>query len=90
MAGGVITNGMESGGGENQSVAAFGAEIAEAEEEAEIEPDGAIRVSERLDDTAAMTKAIVQAGIDLKEIYLNAISLEDYYLGVTGGGKHHG
>ena len=57
---------------------------------AEIEPDGAIRVSERLDDTAAMTKAIVQAGIDLKEIYLNAISLEDYYLGVTGGGKHHG
>ncbi len=34
MAGGVITNGMESGGGENQSVAAFGAEIAEAEEEA--------------------------------------------------------
>ena len=39
---------------------------------------------------AAMTKAIVQAGIDLKEIYLNAISLEDYYLGVTGGGKHHG
>ena len=34
MAGGAITNGMESGGGENQSAAAFGAEIAEAEEEA--------------------------------------------------------
>jgi hypothetical protein len=34
MAGGVITNGMETGGGENQSAVAFGAETAEAEEEA--------------------------------------------------------
>ena len=39
---------------------------------------------------AAMAKAIVQADAGLKEIYLNTISLEDYYLGVTGGGKHNG
>ena len=28
-------------------------------------------------------------GIDLKEIYLHSVSLEDYYLGVTGG-NHNG
>ena len=59
-------------------------------QKAETEPDGAIRVSEGIDNTAAMAKAIVQADAGLKEIYLNTISLEDYYLGVTGGGKHNG
>ena len=51
----------------------------------EREPDGSLRVNERIEETAAMAKAIVNAGIDLDEIALRTISLEDYYLGVTGG-----
>ncbi len=54
------------------------------------EPDGSLRVEDQLDNTAAMAKAIVDAGIGLEEIYLRTMSLEDYYLGVTGGGKHNG
>ncbi len=50
--------------------------------------DGTIRVNERLEESAAMAKAIVEAGIPLQEIYLRNISLEDYYLKMTGGGNH--
>ena len=56
----------------------------------ERETDGTLRVDERIDDTAAMASAIVNAGVRLEEIYVRTISLEDYYLGVTGGGKHNG
>ncbi len=51
--------------------------------------EGGLQVTERLEDTAAMSRAIVSAGIGLKEIYLRTLSLEDYYLDVTGG-KHNG
>ena len=51
--------------------------------------NGLIRVSEQIDRSADMARAIVNAGIGLQEIYLHGISLEDYYLGVTGG-KHNG
>ena len=54
------------------------------------ETDGTLKINDHLDETAAMAGAIVNAGIGLKEIFLQAISLEDYYLGVTGGGKHNG
>lgn len=54
-----------------------------------IDYDGTIRVNEKLDDTASMAWAIVNAGIPLKEIYINNTSLEDYYLSVTGG-NHNG
>ena len=54
----------------------------------EKEPDGSLRVNERIEETAAISKAIVNAGIDLEEIALRTISLEDYYLGVTGGLDH--
>ena len=54
------------------------------------EPDGSLRVSEQLDNTSAMSRAIVEAGIGLREICLNSVSLEDYYLNVTGGGAHNG
>ena len=54
------------------------------------ETDGTLRVSEQLDNTPAMAKAIVEASIGLQEISLNSISLEDYYLGVTEGGRHNG
>ena len=56
----------------------------------EKEADGTLRVSEQLDNTAAMAKAIVEGGIALQEICLNSVSQEDYYLGVTEGGEHNG
>ena len=52
--------------------------------------DGALRVMDRLEDTPAMAKAIVEAGIPLQELHLKEISLEDYYLNVTEGGAHNG
>ncbi len=54
------------------------------------EPDGTLRVSDQLDNTPAMARAIIEAGIGLQEICLKSISLEDYYLGVTEGGRHNG
>ena len=54
-----------------------------------VEHDGSLRVEEQMDNTSAMAKAIVEAGVALQEIYLRTVSLEDYYLGVTGG-KHNG
>ena len=56
----------------------------------ETERDGSLRVDEQMDSTPAMARAIVEAGIGLKEIHLQNVSLEDYYLGVTGGGAHNG
>ena len=53
------------------------------------EPDGSIRIDGEKDQTADMAKAIVNAGISLSEIYLRTISLEDYYLSMTGG-AHNG
>lgn len=51
----------------------------------EIDNDNSIRVGERLEDSASMAKTVVQAGVGLKEIFIRNISLEDYYLSVTGG-----
>ncbi len=59
-------------------------------EKISVEHDGSLRVEEQMENTSAMAKAIVNAGISLEEIYLRTLSLEDYYLGVTGGGKHNG
>ena len=58
---------------------------------AAVAPDheGGLRVNEQMGNTAAMARAIVNAGIDLREICLRTVSLEDYYLGVTGG-MHNG
>ncbi len=50
----------------------------------QLEHDGTLRVNEGLDDTAHMAKAIVESGLDLQEIYLRNITLEDYYLNMTG------
>ena len=55
----------------------------------EIDDNKNIRVNERLNDTPLMSKLIVGADIDLKEIVSTNVSLEDYYLSVTGG-KHNG
>ena len=59
-------------------------------DQVETEPDGTLRVSNHMDETAAMSRAIVNAGIGLQEIHLQNVSLEDYYLGITGGGGHNG
>ena len=59
-------------------------------EQIETETDGTLRIVDHLDDTPAISKAIVEAGAGLREISLQSLSLEDYYLGVTGGGKHNG
>ena len=58
-------------------------------ENVEIDHDNNIRVNERLEDSDVIAKLIVNANIPLKELFVNNISLEDYYLSVTGG-KHNG
>ncbi len=57
--------------------------------EAVQEPDGSINVRNGMDRTADISRAIVNAGIGLEEIYLRTMSLEEYYLGMTGG-EHNG
>ena len=57
--------------------------------QAELVQGEGVKVREQLDNTAAMSRAIVGAGIDLQEIFIHDISLEDYYLGMTGG-THNG
>ncbi len=58
-------------------------------QDATVDDDNKVRVNEHLDESDKMAKAIVNAGISLKEIYVNNVSLEDYYLSVTGG-QHNG
>ncbi|MBP3760405.1 MAG: ATP-binding cassette domain-containing protein [Ruminococcus sp.] len=58
-------------------------------EDAVVDNDNNVRVGEHLDESDRMAKAIVNADISLKEIYINNVSLEDYYLSVTGG-QHNG
>ena len=53
------------------------------------EPDGNLKVEEGLDRTKEITRAIIGAGIGLEEIYLRSMTLEEYYLGMTGG-EHNG
>ena len=51
--------------------------------------DGFIRISERLDDVKQVVKKLVEADIIPNHVSVSDISLEDYYLSVTGG-KHNG
>ena len=55
----------------------------------ECEPDGALRLSEGMERAAEIARAVVQSGIGLEEIYQRSMTLEEYYLGMTGG-EHHG
>ena len=57
--------------------------------QAAVQEDGSVEIREHLDQTPAMAKAIVNAGLELREIYQRSLTLEEYYLGVTGG-KHNG
>lgn len=53
------------------------------------EPDGSLRIGKGMDRTREIARAIVGAGIGLEEIYLRTMTLEEYYLGITGG-EHNG
>ena len=55
----------------------------------EIDKDNNIRINEQLHNSASMAKAVVESGTDLIELYIRNVSLEDYYLSVTGG-QHNG
>ena len=57
--------------------------------QAAVQEDGTLEIREHLDQTPAMAKAIVNAGLELREMYQRSLTLEEYYLGVTGG-KHNG
>ena len=53
------------------------------------ELDGSLKLSTGMDRTKEIARAIVGAGIGLEELYLRAMTLEEYYLGMTGG-EHNG
>lgn len=55
----------------------------------EVSHDGFVHVNECLDKSDVMIKTLVNAGVGVKEVFLKNVSLEDYYLSVTGG-KHNG
>lgn len=56
---------------------------------ATLDNGGYIRVNDAIHDTVAINKELVTSGIGVKEIMIRNISLEDYYLSVTGG-DHNG
>ena len=57
--------------------------------QAVIDEAGKIRIENALQHTAAINRLLVNSSIDVHEIYIKNVSLEDYYLSVTGG-YHHG
>ncbi|MGN1467953.1 MAG: ATP-binding cassette domain-containing protein [Ruminococcus sp.] len=44
-----------------------------------------IRITEKVTDTAAIVEKLVKSGVGVKQIALNHLSLEEYYLKLTGG-----
>ncbi|MBQ9673567.1 MAG: ATP-binding cassette domain-containing protein [Ruminococcus sp.] len=54
-----------------------------------VDNDNNVRISEKLDESAKMIKTLVNANVDVKEAFIKNVSLEDYYLSVTGG-QHNG
>lgn len=54
-----------------------------------IDDEHNIRVNDALEETEKIARTVVGAGVGLKELIITNISLEDYYLSVTGG-KHNG
>ncbi len=57
--------------------------------DAALDNDGVIRIENATENTIPINKNLVNAGIGVKEITIKNISLEDYYLSVTGG-EHNG
>ena len=57
--------------------------------DAAIDSDGFIRIENAMDDTIEINKSLLSANIGVRELTIKNISLEDYYLSVTGG-YHNG
>lgn len=55
----------------------------------ELNEDGYLHVDGCVEKSAEINKMLVGSGLDVKEIIIRNISLEDYYLSVTGG-DHNG
>lgn len=47
-----------------------------------------IRIKQKVDDTAEIVEKLVTSGVRVREIALNHLSLEEYYLELTGGHKN--
>lgn len=47
-----------------------------------------LRIDDCMDRTAEINKELVNAGLAVNEIHITNISLEDYYLNLTGGTNH--
>lgn len=54
-----------------------------------IDNAGNLHVDDAIHNSADLNKALVNSGIAVREIFIKNISLEDYYLSVTGG-NHNG
>ena len=51
----------------------------------EIEGEQAIRIMDEMDDTAKINRSLLEAGIDVSEIFVKRSRLEDYFKRITGG-----
>ncbi len=51
----------------------------------EVDQNSNIRISEALDQTAAILKTLITDDVTVNELYVTRLSLEDYYLTITGG-----
>lgn len=50
-----------------------------------LEGEQAIRIMDIIDDTAKVNRTLIEAGIDVSEIYVKRSRLEDYFKRITGG-----
>ena len=49
---------------------------------------GTIRIDDAMQQSAAINRLLLGSGVEVREIFINNVSLEDYYLSVTGGYHH--
>lgn len=50
--------------------------------------DDSIRITDSSANTNEIAKKVIAADIALREIFINRLTLEEYYLNLTGGAKH--
>lgn len=54
----------------------------------ELKDNESIRITDSSANTNEIAKKVIENGIALKEIFINRLTLEEYYLNLTGGAKH--
>lgn len=57
-------------------------------DDVDIDEDGFIRINDRLDDVQLLVKMLVEKDLVPNHVTVKDISLEDYYLSVTGGSEN--